>query len=115
MILFEPKLLKTKRRIIKYYNGLIGGKNFGYCPICKKKTLFVEFGPWLRDKYQCIRCHSIPRQRALVVALDNFYPNWRSLIIHESSPSKLMSAFLKEECSNYSISFFFWTRHWAKK
>jgi SAM-dependent methyltransferase len=97
--------LITKRRIKKLFKGLLGRKNLGYCPICQSNTIFIEFDKWLRDHYQCIRCHSIPRQRALVVALSTFYPNWRDLSIHESSPSSLR--FLQKECTGYTFSQFF--------
>jgi SAM-dependent methyltransferase len=95
----------NKRRIVKLYKGILGRKNFGYCPKCQKNTIFVEFDSNLRDKYQCIRCYSIPRQRALIEALNVFFPNWRDLIIHESSPSDFR--FFKKECPKYSMSQFF--------
>lgn len=95
----------TRKRVRKLIKIVFGRKNIGYCVLCQSKTVFVEYGPWLRDKYQCIRCNSIPRQRALVEALELFYPTWRQLIIHESSPSN--SRFLIKECPNYSMSQFF--------
>jgi len=78
--------------------------NAGYCSICMKETTFVARKEWLRDHYFCERCHSIPRQRALVEVLNYFRPNWCSLAIHESSPSM---RFFAEQSRNYSWSFFY--------
>jgi SAM-dependent methyltransferase len=65
---------------------------------------FVATQDWLWDHYVCERCKSIPRQRALVEVLNIFRPNWRSLSIHESSPT---IRFFAEQCRNYSYSFFY--------
>ena len=61
-------------------------KNKGYCVICERDTVFVVYNSWLRDHYKCRRCQSIPRNRALVNALNRFSPEWRQLHVHESSP-----------------------------
>lgn len=42
---------------------------FGYCPVCNAPTVYYAQDPWLRDNYRCIRCKSIPRQRALMMVL----------------------------------------------
>jgi hypothetical protein len=75
--------------------------NYGYCPICEARTLFVAKTQWLRDFYFCLRCHSIPRQRALIQVLQTAIPHWRELIIHESSPDGPSSDKLKSECKQY--------------
>jgi SAM-dependent methyltransferase len=81
--------------------------NVGFCPICEKRTLFVQHGEWLRDKYKCLRCDSIPRDRALIRAVKLFAPDFEDLSIHESSPGRPSSFYLKEKCKNYSSSHFF--------
>jgi len=81
--------------------------NVGYCPICEKRTVFVEEGAWLRDAYTCVRCGSIPRYRALLVVLNKEFPQWRHSVIHESSPSGSASAKLRAEATRYSCSQFF--------
>lgn len=81
--------------------------NGGYCPICENKALFVETGPWLRDEYRCATCGTIPRQRALVRALNRFVPEWRALQLHESSPSVASIAWFGSRCSGYSWSYFY--------
>lgn len=80
----------------------MGKWNYGYCPICESKTIFLKFDDWLRDNYRCLRCMSIPRERALMVVLDEFYPEWRKLKIHESSPGKRgLSRKIMKQCPGY--------------
>ncbi len=83
---------------------LLGHANPGYCPICERRTLFVETGPRLREQYRCVRCNSIPRWRALIRTLNNECPNWRNLTVHESSPSGPASEKLRTETPGYSSS-----------
>ncbi len=83
-------------------------KHTGHCPICEADTIFLAEHEWLRDHYFCIECRSIPRQRALIRALNKFVPDWRSLKMHESSPgSAASSRILKERCHEYSCSYCF--------
>lgn len=81
--------------------------NEGYCVICKKETRFLEYGSWKRDDYRCQLCNSIPRQRALIYALNLFYADWPSLVIHESSPCGPSSDFLRDKCKSYTASHYF--------
>jgi hypothetical protein len=83
-------------------------QNRGHCPICDDEVEFRSDNEWLRDHYECSRCHSIPRERALMCAVEMFYPNWRSLQIHESSPcGRGASLKLKQECPGYIPSQFY--------
>lgn len=84
-----------------------GRANSGYCTICDRNVFFVEAGPWLRDQYVCRRCGSIPRQRALVKVLNEHFPAWRELSVHESSPGGPSSVKLRRECKGYVASQFF--------
>jgi len=97
----------ARKKFKKLLTGTLGKKNFGYCPICKSSTIYIEFDTWLRDHYQCVKCKSIPRQRSLVNALNLFYPDWPNLVVHESSPSFRMFTFFKKECKSYTASQFF--------
>ncbi|MEO7839394.1 MAG: class I SAM-dependent methyltransferase [Anaerolineales bacterium] len=81
--------------------------NFGYCPVCERRTLFIALESWLRDKYLCARCESIPRYRAIINVLQTHFPAWRNLKIHESSPGGASSAKIARECSSYIGSHFF--------
>jgi ribosomal protein S14 len=79
----------------------------GICPICDRRAHFVAEDPWLRDHFRCVRCHSIPRERALMAAIQMFRPNWRELAIHESSPGfRGVSPMLKRRAPGYSSSYF---------
>jgi SAM-dependent methyltransferase len=83
-------------------------KNSGYCPACAQEVTFVARNNWLRDYYRCSNCYSIPRERALMLTIEEFFPNWRKLIIHESSPRfRGVSKRLLQECSNYIPSQYF--------
>jgi SAM-dependent methyltransferase len=83
-------------------------ENSGYCPTCAREVTFISYDPWLRDNYICSNCTSIPRERALMLVIETYFPNWQNLIIHESSPvNRGASKRLAEECSNYIPSQFF--------
>src|SRR5262245_52976545 len=82
-------------------------ENAGYCPICAHEVTFAAYRPWLRDRYLCSHCGSVPRERALMLTIETYFPNWRSLIIHESSPgSGKASKRLAQECAHYIPSQF---------
>jgi hypothetical protein len=77
-------------------------RHAGWCPICEQATTFSASDAWLRDHYVCERCESLPRERALMVALQTRFPDWRRLRIHESSPEmRGLSAKLARECPGY--------------
>lgn len=79
-------------------------RNYGYCHCCRKETTFESQDPWLRDYYFCLECRSIPRQRHIQYILDNIFPDWGKLDIHESSPS---NNYISNYCNRYSYSQFF--------
>lgn len=93
---------------IKYLPFLLLGKaNRGFCPICEKKSIFIKKNSWLRDYYECINCKSIPRHRALINALNIFFPDWPASFIHESSPGSVSSDCIRKKCKHYTQSYFF--------
>jgi len=74
----------------------------GWCPICEMDVHFSSKNEWLRDHFICEWCNSIPRERALMEILQQRFPNWRNLFIHESSPvERGASAKLASGCKNY--------------
>lgn len=82
--------------------------SYGYCPTCNKNASFVATNTWLRDHFICKNCGSLPRERALMHALEQFFPNWRDLIIHETSPvNRGGSVRLARECKKYIPSHLF--------
>jgi SAM-dependent methyltransferase len=83
---------------------LRGRANSGYCLTCDHRTLFVETGPWLANEYLCVRCHSMPRWRALIRVLNTRFTDWRSVRIHEAGASGLATEKIRREATNYSGS-----------
>jgi Methyltransferase domain len=106
-----PILRKIRRETTSFSvfsKYLIKGKiNRGYCPICEIKTFFIEKDKWLRDFYVCRKCDSIPRQRAIISVLNQFFPEWKDLKIHESSPGGASSSTLAAHCCQYTPTQFF--------
>ncbi|MBK1724789.1 hypothetical protein CKO23_21695 [Thiocystis violacea] len=80
----------------------------GYCTTCDRESRFVAHETWLRDHFLCQCCGSIPRERALMATIADFYPQWRDLVIHESSPgNRGASVRLERECRTYTASHYF--------
>lgn len=102
------RTLKNRWRLVRKVSSVFPkSKNFGYCCVCERKTFFIEYGDWLRDDYRCFYCNSIPRNRALIKAIQLFAPEYRDLLIHESSPGNQSSTHLKNKCKHYSDSQYF--------
>jgi SAM-dependent methyltransferase len=84
--IFKKILFKLFTSIFPYNFFYFSHK--GYCPCCDKNVVFRSFNDWLRDNFRCSKCGSIPRQRALMLIIEKYYPEWRGLSIHESSPGE---------------------------
>lgn len=97
----------VRRRVHLARRWAAAQTNRGYCPICDKSTFFTIDGPYLRDNYHCWHCGSIPRWRALLHVLQEQFPNWRELSIHESSPGGPASDKLSRECRGYLPSHYY--------
>ena len=83
-------------------------RHHGYCPICEGSSIFSAKEEWFRDYLLCSGCGSIPRERALMKIITDFFHNYRSLDIHESSPSERgTSVKLQNECKGYTASQFY--------
>lgn len=76
-------------------------EHLGRCPICERGVTFVARNSWFRDHFVCPRCQSIPRERALMFCIEEFFPHWRSFNIHESSPVGRGASVKLREASNY--------------
>lgn len=75
--------------------------NPGYCPCCRSETTFGAYQEWLRDFYICQSCGSVPRQRHIAAVLDERFPGWERLSIHESSPSAdYIARWTKKYCAS---------------
>jgi SAM-dependent methyltransferase len=80
----------------------------GYCPICESKTTFTSKFGWYRGHLVCQTCKSVPRERALATIVDETFPAWRNLSIHECSPGERgISPKLRRECTKYVGSHYF--------
>jgi len=80
----------------------------GFCPICEHQVTFRSKHEWLRDHFICPRCQSIPRERALMQVIKTFYPDYKNLSIHESSPgNRGASVALRQACSQYTASHYY--------
>lgn len=101
------RVVKVLKRNPKFMFRLHPEKFFfeqeGFCPCCDQNVTFRASNHWLRDNFLCSNCNSIPRERALMVVIEKFNPNWRHLVIHESSPVYIRgtSPKLRRECNNY--------------
>jgi SAM-dependent methyltransferase len=74
----------------------------GRCPVCERRTRFEARGDWLRDELFCVRCGSIPRERAFAACLALHRPGWRDEVVHESSPApRSISARMRREGRGY--------------
>ena len=79
-------------------------KHPGWCPICESDVTFVALHEWFRDHLTCPKCHSIPRERALIYCLAEFYPKWREADIHEMAPIGRGASLKLAEAPNYQSS-----------
>lgn len=80
----------------------------GRCPTCMCDATFFAKDGNLRQHYRCSNCGSVPRERALMEVIERYYPGWRDLVIHESSPGpRGASPALKKLCGRYLPSQFF--------
>lgn len=105
--IIEKVSRKTNNLLFLSAKSIQGKINKGYCSICDSQTLFIEHDNWLRDYYHCQKCYSIPRQRAIVMVLNEFFPDWRNLKVHESSPGGPSSTTIEKHCSHYTPTQFF--------
>lgn len=85
---------------------------YGFCPCCECNTKFSSESSWLRDHYLCESCGCIPRERQITYVLQKLRPNWRELVIHESSPgNRGLSSKLSNECAKYQATHYFPTHN----
>jgi SAM-dependent methyltransferase len=88
---------------------IAAGKPFfsheGECPVCEKAVTFTATGPNYRSTLRCNNCNTAPRNRALMLAIRTYYPGWKYLKIHESSPGwDRVSQRFAQECDGYVAS-----------
>lgn len=99
---YQKNIFNNYLENIPYY------KAQGYCPCCDNEVTFESKEAWLRDFYLCSNCSSIPRERHLSYIIEKILPNWKNLIIHESSPAvRGTSEKLRKNCKNYIASHYY--------
>jgi SAM-dependent methyltransferase len=76
----------------------------GRCPVCDREVTFVAECSWFRDYLICPLCRSIPRERALMYCIEQFFPQWRNFDIHESSPVARGASVKLRTAKNYVCS-----------
>ena len=82
-------------------------KERGHCPCCDSDVYFRSINKNFRDELRCSKCDCIPRERAIMKVIEEFYSNWKKLKIHESSPANRGASIkLARECPNYTPSQF---------
>ncbi|MFI3177557.1 MAG: class I SAM-dependent methyltransferase [Eubacteriales bacterium] len=83
----------------------------GRCLICNQDTRFTSIGKQSIPRYDClcVRCLSNPRERAVVHAINRFFPLWKNCIIHESSPTldNATTQHFSTNCERYFTSQYF--------
>jgi hypothetical protein len=79
------------------------GSQAGFRAIRQTELDFCWYPNWFREGLRCLTCNSIPRERALFKIVERFFPNWRLLRLHESSPSEtfVSSRKFRLECPGY--------------
>jgi len=107
MKLAERIRRKIKRTLLDTLPDGFYFKRHGYCPCCMQETRFVSYHEWLRDNFVCVKCNSIPRERALIQTIEKFHPDWRRLAIHESSPSKNAASALLAQGLSYVATHYY--------
>jgi SAM-dependent methyltransferase len=81
----------------------------GFCPICLQHTRFTARDTWFRDHLLCETCDggSVPRERALMLVINQLLPSWVLLDIHESSPGpRGVSRLLSTRAPRYTSTHF---------
>jgi hypothetical protein len=97
--------LNRKKLLDELVPGGFYFSNKGHCVCCDSKVTFEANDSWLRDSYFCLNCKCKPRERALMHTIETYYPNWKELAIHESSPIKRgASVKINKNSKNYLAS-----------
>jgi len=76
----------------------------GSCPLCEREVEFAATGAGERESPVCLRCGSVPRQRALVAALPLLAPPLDGVRLHESSPSPCTFFHFGRRCRGFTAS-----------
>ncbi len=79
----------------------------GRCPLCAAPTRFVALSDQVRESPVCVRCGSVPRQRAVAKVLHELGLDLPRSVVHESSPSLCSWHFLRRVAARAVGSYYF--------
>lgn len=105
--------MKSLIRKLKYkiLSILVPSGNYirevSFCSVCGKNTPSVSLNGSPRDNLKCVKCKASPREKKLYQVLNEHYPNWKTLSIHESSPSRRGTSELLSQSQNYIGTHFY--------
>ncbi|MEM7053250.1 MAG: class I SAM-dependent methyltransferase [Pseudomonadota bacterium] len=67
----------------------------------------MAHGDWWREDLKCVRCHSSSRQRAMVVFLQQNFPDLSNLSVYEPASVEPVQRWLKKHSRHYMSSHYF--------
>lgn len=97
---------KERSRVIAtaMRNALTVAPRVGFCPICRRTSVFFALGPWLREDLKCARCRSSSRQRALIDYVSRSFPTLGELHVYEPSPVPPTAGYFERYSGRYTWS-----------
>lgn len=99
-----PRMQKSRLAMAAVRNAFSTVPQPGLCPICRRRSLFVALGPWLREDLKCTRCKSSSRQRALIDYIDRAFPGLGEMHVYEPSPTAPTDAYLARHAGRFTWS-----------
>ncbi len=79
----------------------------GFCPVCAKDVDFSSVFAWYRDHLFCKKCGSLPRERALMQVLNDYFPDLKDRSVFEMALEKrAFSLRLSSYIKNHSFALF---------
>lgn len=114
-IILSVRFFKTtKYLLVNWFRSIFPlYKISGYCPCCRKKTVFIASDLWLRDSLRCIRCLSLPRDRQVYKFVDPILNKHSDLRVLEFAP--LPGSYMYDrKTGSYIISHYFENEKYGK-
>lgn len=114
IILLGRFLKITKCMMVDWFRATFTSyRSYGYCPCCRKKTIFIAANLWLRDSLYCIRCYSLPRDRQVYKFINQILDKRTDLRVLEFAP--LPGSYMYDrKTGSYIISHYFENEKFGK-
>jgi hypothetical protein len=90
LMTLAQKILANVKRAFNRRDQIVHLRNSGHCPTCDSDTTFAAND--LRSHYKCLKCGSLPRERALMYVVELFYPNSADLARREQPQTVVTGA-----------------------